>query len=55
MTGPEPPSKPVAGRPPRVIWRPVPVDRFPLDGLLRLLFGPSPEEDEGGGGRAPAW
>jgi hypothetical protein len=53
-TGPAP--KTVTARPPSVAWQPVPVDRFPLDGLLRLLFepGPAPVEDEGGGGRAPA-
>jgi hypothetical protein len=53
MIAPGPSSEPVPGRPPRVIWRPVPQDEFPLDGLLRLLFEPRPAPDqEDGGGRA---
>jgi hypothetical protein len=31
---------------PNVIWRLVGEDEFPLEALLRLLFGPDAEHDE---------
>jgi hypothetical protein len=36
----------MTGRRPKVIWRLVPEDQFPLQGLLQLLFEPDPERDE---------
>jgi hypothetical protein len=37
-----------------VVWRLAGAHEFPLEGLLRLLFEPDPEQDEakGGDGRA---
>jgi hypothetical protein len=37
----------MSARPPRMVWRLVPEDEFPLQGLLRLLFEPDREQDEG--------
>jgi hypothetical protein len=45
-----PPSGTVTGRPPTVVWRQVPEDRFPLLDLLRLLFELGPQQDETEGG-----
>jgi hypothetical protein len=55
MTAAKPNSTMVSGGPPKVVWRLVSENQFPLQGLLRLLFEPAPERqaEEGGGGRAP--
>jgi hypothetical protein len=48
--GPAPPSEPVIGRPPKVIWRFAPDDRPRLQRFLRFLFEQVTEEQIQGGG-----
>jgi hypothetical protein len=50
MTAARPATETVTGRPPKVTWRPIAADQFPLQALLRLLFEPVAGPAEGKGG-----